>query len=601
MNTVEFVPAAAADEFEIDAEMLEVFAAEAEELLSSIEANLDKLDACPDDREALWEIKRSAHTFKGAAGIVGLTSHSEIAHRLEDLLERISERRAAANAEIFALCRKAAAGMRSVTTDPNSSPAAFAGLHAEFDRIGCAAAETPPPAHTETAPTAAAAEKRPPANAPKRPVSRVALDRLDDVTDRLRDICDGRTGFDALVSRLEHEAADLIGAAVRIKVMAADSWVADELNQLADEIIRSGSLLAASRSELAAVCERDRRSLEQAFQNARQVRLLEFGMVQPRLYGAIRASCQEVGKRVDFTIENGHIELDTLLLDSMIEPLMHILKNAVVHGIETPSERLSLGKPETGCICINLSLLNNCVVAAISDDGRGIDGDSVAAKAVDRGIVTRAAADAMSADDRVHMVFLPGLSTAETLNLSAGRGVGMSIVKESVEAKGGTIRVETEKGRGTTFTLRIPLPMANGRPQAENRAGQTGVILIVDDSPSVRHATARAVAKLGFTVETAEDGMDALEKLRNTDRLPQAILSDIEMPRADGFEMAAAIRSDRGLAHLPIVFISSRSEAPYQARAAELGAADYLIKPFSEARLSEIIRSILTATAQNYM
>ena len=176
----------------------------------------------------------------------------------------------------------------------------------------------------------------------------------------------------------------------------------------------------------------------------------------------------------------------------------------------------------------------------------------------------------------------------------------MSIVRESVAARGGSISIETWPQKGTTFSIRIPRPFAEidtvGDPVVQPDA-ETAVkkwkVLVVDDSPSVRLMTSRVIEKAGWNVETARDGVEALEKLHMMEP-PSVILSDIEMPRMGGYEFVAALREDDELKNIPVIFVSSRTEDRQQAVLA--GVADYLTKPYDEKKLVELIGVHAVAT-----
>src|SRR4030095_4257877 len=312
-----------------------------------------------------------------------------------------------------------------------------------------------------------------------------------------------------------------------------------------------------------------------------RLRNVEFGTITKRLQRTVRVTCDEEQKRAGGASENGTLEGATQLIDSLIEPLLHILKNAVVHGIENPETRRILGKPEVGKITIRVSNKGAYTSVSVTDDGRGIAFSPLLEKAVVSNLITRAEAEQMRSDKIYELIFLPGLTTATKLNLNAARGVVMSIVRESIAAAGGTISIETWPQKGTTFTLRIPRPFAVQEPEQPRRvaefpaAGGRMRVMVVDDSPSVRLATSRAVEKAGWHVETARNGVDALEKLKILPA-PNVILSDVEMPRMGGYEFVSALREDEDLQKTTVIFISSSTDEAIRGQAAAAGVAAYL-------------------------
>jgi CheY-like chemotaxis protein len=256
-----------------------------------------------------------------------------------------------------------------------------------------------------------------------------------------------------------------------------------------------------------------------------------------------------------------------------------------------------LGKPEVGKITVRISNKGAYIVLSVTDDGRGIAFRPLLDKAVASNLITRAEAEEMTNDKIRELIFLPGLTTAQKLNLNAGRGVGMSIVRESVAAKGGVVLIETWPQKGTTFSIRIPRPFADAddaedaqasypRPPARRRT-----VLVVDDSPSVRLMTANLIEKEGWSVETAKDGIEALERLKEM-QTPALILSDIEMPRMGGYELLGALREDEILKDVPVVFISSRRRATDRQQALSAGVAEYLTKPYDETELVKTIERL---------
>jgi two-component system chemotaxis sensor kinase CheA len=177
----------------------------------------------------------------------------------------------------------------------------------------------------------------------------------------------------------------------------------------------------------------------------------------PRLVRDVAKLCE---KEIAFTVSGQDTELDKGLLDALAEPLVHLVRNAVDHGIELPGERRAAGKPEQGAIRLHACHQGNQVVIEISDDGRGIDTAAVLAKAVARGLLTAEQAAHMAENDAMELIFEAGFSTAERVSEISGRGVGMDVVKAAMQKLKGSISIENHPGRGTTFQLRLPLTLA---------------------------------------------------------------------------------------------------------------------------------------------
>jgi two-component system chemotaxis sensor kinase CheA len=173
-----------------------------------------------------------------------------------------------------------------------------------------------------------------------------------------------------------------------------------------------------------------------------------------------REIAQRVGKRVEVEIRNAEIELDRSILDRLSDPLVHLFRNAVDHGIEIPALRLAAGKAEAGRIVVDARREKDLIHIAVSDDGAGIDLEALRARAVKAGVVASALAEDLPPEEVAALVFQPGLSTAESVSDISGRGVGMDAVRATVQSLGGRIELATERGRGTTMTLVVPITAA---------------------------------------------------------------------------------------------------------------------------------------------
>jgi two-component system chemotaxis sensor kinase CheA len=191
-----------------------------------------------------------------------------------------------------------------------------------------------------------------------------------------------------------------------------------------------------------------------------KIRMVPVEQMFRRLPRVVRDTAKQTGREVNIVIEGENTDLDKSILDALAEPMMHLLRNAVDHGIEPPLERAAAGKPPEGTLRLNAYHQGNQVVIEIADDGRGIDLAAVVRKAVDRGIVTAEQAQRLSENDALDLIFHAGLSTASQVTEVSGRGVGMDIVKAVMDRLKGTISVCSIAGEGTTFRLKVPLTLA---------------------------------------------------------------------------------------------------------------------------------------------
>jgi two-component system chemotaxis sensor kinase CheA len=194
--------------------------------------------------------------------------------------------------------------------------------------------------------------------------------------------------------------------------------------------------------------------------SAMKIRMVPVDQLFRRFSRLVRDLAKLGGKEVALSVSGQDTDLDKALLDALAEPMIHLVRNAVDHGIETPAERRAAGKPEQGTIRVHACHQGNQVVIEASDDGRGIDTAAVAAKAVARGMLTAEQASRLSQSDAVELIFEPGFSTAEQVSQLSGRGIGLDIVRSVAQKLKGSVSVETQPGRGTTFQLRLPLTLA---------------------------------------------------------------------------------------------------------------------------------------------
>ena len=461
-----------------------------------------------------------------------------------------------------------------------------------------------------------------------------------------------------------------------------------------------------------------------------RTRMVPFQRHVQRLTRLVRQAANDTGKRAELIVQGGSAELDRQMLERMVAPLEHMLRNAVVHGIETPERRSGQGKPDVGRISVSLNRDGAEIVIVVTDDGGGINVKLIREKAVALGLADRHSK--LTDEEAMQLILEPGFSTAGRVTQAAGRGVGMDVVATEVKKLGGGLFIESSLGKGTRFTIRLPftlaisqalivrvaeevyaLPLATvegvvrlprnivarhlGKdsplfeyggqkyrfqqlgsfvglgptrlpetdvsmsvvliragehstalvtdelvgsreivvkslgPQISGIRGVAGATilgdgrivvildmgslvrsewrarptdtavleqrdrrtfaLVVDDSITVRRVTQRLLERNGMRVLTAKDGVDAVSLLQ--ENLPDIILLDIEMPRMDGYEVAAHVRGDPRLKNIPIVMITSRVSEKHRARAIELGVDDYLGKPYQEKQLLDAIEPLV--------
>lgn len=214
------------------------------------------------------------------------------------------------------------------------------------------------------------------------------------------------------------------------------------------------------------------------------IRMLPLSFAFNRLLRLTHDMSQRLGKKVELVFHGEQTEIDKTVIDRLIDPLMHLTRNSLDHGIELPADRLAAGKPETGCITLKAYQKGGNVVIEVRDDGRGLSHERIFAKAVERGIVS--SSSILSPEEIAELIFLPGFSTAESVSDLSGRGVGMDVVRNNIRSLGGSVEVASRAGQGTCFTVRLPLTLAILDGLSVEVGEQTYILPLVSIVESVR-------------------------------------------------------------------------------------------------------------------
>lgn len=738
-------------ESELALEMFETFAVECAEHLDALNRAAMQLDREPGALEPLRQIKRALHTLKGASAAADLPELSERCHQLEDSLAAIElsgqEPGREFASELFSAVEQIEGELLARRGELRGDATTDAVGQVE---LGAAEATT----------------------------LRVDLTRVDGLLNTVGELVVNRAGLEQRLERLsgsleelsltasrlqttsqqlereahggrmfgrtarEPRALDATRYAVHERMPGWDSLEFDrytEFDRLIRQLTEVGADITAAvneitqlRGDLETVSTRQRRLTTTMQDELMGIRMVPLASLAPRLYRVVRRVSGDRGKEVRLILEGGDTPFDKTVLDALHEPLLHLLRNAVDHGIEAPEERRLAGKPELGTIRIRAYRDGSEAVIDVIDDGAGIDHEQVLERA--RALNLAGEGD-LGRSDALRLIFLPGFSTRVAADEVSGRGVGLDIVESVVARFKGRLAVDSATDRGTIFSLRLPvmlavtqafmvtaggeryaIPIANiesvadrddqrfsqfgdaivmelgdnaipvidlstrlGRPDVpmlereggwilvaqvgerrwalyvdelegqqeivvkplgrflRNTPGLLGatilgngdvaliadvprllgvgqqrteleaelsgdaslpgeevgegrrarVALVVDDSLSVRRVVGRTLERHGWVTILARDGVEALELLEGGDA--DVIVTDIEMPRMDGFELLSSIRARPAIAQTPVVVLTSRSSDKHRGRAFELGADAYLVKPFQEQELIETV------------
>jgi len=424
--TPDVAPATFTIDDDADRSLIEDFTAEAREYLESAEAALLRLETSPDDAEAVNDVFRAFHTIKGTSSFLGLAAIAGFAHHAEDMLDRVRANELAFDGIVPELALRAVDVLKSLV---QAIPAALAGeapaLPSDYAELSGALSQPELQQIVPAAPGAASKVAAQVAGQVGLPEGTPARDPLVKVrTDKL----------DALV--------EMVGELVIANaILFQDRVVRDAANHDLMQKVRHADKIV--------------RELQEVSLGLRMVPLK--GAIT-KLTRVVRDLAARSGKQVEFEVSGEDTEVDRTLVNLLADPLMHMVRNAVDHGIESPAERLKAGKPATGTVRLEASQAGDRVLVKLIDDGRGLQRDKIVAKAVERGII--ASGDGMSDSDVFELIFAPGFSTAETVTEVSGRGVGMDVVRRNLQAMRGRALITSKAGHGSVFTIELPLTLA---------------------------------------------------------------------------------------------------------------------------------------------
>jgi chemosensory pili system protein ChpA (sensor histidine kinase/response regulator) len=738
---------------ELDEQLLPIFLEEAVDLTRDLTTQVRAWRSDLAGDAAPRAIARLLHTFKGSARMAGAMNLGEETHQLEARVEealRAGQATPAFVDEIEVGCDsldQAVERLRAGPQEPEVPQASEQATEAHPE------AGQPLPVESEADAEAGG----------QRATLRVRADLVDRLVSEAGELSIARTRIEGEMRSLKGSLLELTENVIRLRrqlreiEIQAESQIQARVAQTPDSEVDFDPLeldrftrfqeltrfMAESVNDVATVQQsllknlddanaailaqsRLNRSLQQELMG---VRMVPFASQTERLYRIVRQTAKEVGKRANLDIIGGQVDIDRSVLDKMLAPIEHMLRNAVTHGVESREERLAAGKPEAGEVEIKLSQEGNEIILSMSDDGKGLDLSRIRARAEAMGLLQ----PGQAADEKTlyDFIFQPGFSTAAEVTQLSGRGVGMDVVKTEVGEIGGRIEIQSTPGQGTTFRLYLPLTLAvtqtllvrvgshlyavpstmieqvremkekvlaaarekgevewqgnrypfhflphllgdmEAVPEAHRQywvlllrsgsqrvavlvdelkgnqevvvknigaqlarvvgiagatvlgdgkvvlilnpvaltsrssvsvvhtavpamlapvmteAARLPTVMVVDDSLTVRKITSRLLMREGYQVILAKDGVDALEQL--VEVTPDVILSDVEMPRMDGFDLVRNIRADARLRTLPLVMITSRTADKHRNYALEIGANHYLGKPYDEAELLAIV------------
>jgi chemosensory pili system protein ChpA (sensor histidine kinase/response regulator) len=500
----------------LDPEVESYFVPEAQEYLESLEADLLRLDKHSQDRDLINQLFRTAHTLKGSAYTVGFQSIGDLMHHVEDFMGAVRDNRLQVlpghtDQMLQAVDVVRVLMMRDskmlATTRRRVEGTLSALKHLEEGHV----IEATPAHATPMSPSAADGNAGPAAGpAPvkatdsnvveEREVVRVSYARLERLMNLVGELVIGRGRLEQRLRVLEELSRQVLSSKTRLidsvqsfeekytfTYQAAPGQSAeppahgvpwpsdfgsleldkyDDFNILARRINEVTADISESIAQLNAsigTAHDDMSQLQQLTLGMRdeiaRTRMVPIGTPFTRFRRAIREIARTCNKEVSLVTSGEHTEVDTGVVEQLVDPLIHLVRNAVYHGIESPAERIAKGKPAAGTVYLHAAHRGSSVIVEVEDDGAGLDYGKIRAKAIKLGLVRAEQAHALSDAETLKFIFAPGFSTAEKVGEQAGRGVGLDVVNQVIEGMNGHIEVESVPGVGTKFTLVLPLTL----------------------------------------------------------------------------------------------------------------------------------------------
>jgi two-component system chemotaxis sensor kinase CheA len=411
-------------------EIVDEFLAECNEILNTSDEILVQAESTGLSDDGVSSLFRGIHTIKGTAAFLDFGRISSVAHEAEHLLSKVRDNNIAINKARIDLLLESLDALRSMLAEVEST-----GRDGEAE-------------YTDLTGRLAAASE---------------LGYGDLVEDEVATLETAGRVFDGTTSetdvsennRTPEKKAESEQASIRV-----DTGVLDRLIDLVGELVLARNQLVASGVDAGTAGQRLDHVVTELQEGIMKTRMQPVSSLLTKAPRIARDAANVLQKRVRVAVDAGDTELDRGVLEAVRDPLTHLLRNAVDHGVERPAERLAAGKPPEGVIDIKAWYENGFVVVEVRDDGRGIDPERVKTKALERGLLDSVKVSELTPSEVYKLLLLPGFSTADTVTAVSGRGVGMDVVRSNIERIGGTIEVESELGVGTSWILRIPLTLA---------------------------------------------------------------------------------------------------------------------------------------------
>ncbi|MBK8510359.1 MAG: Hpt domain-containing protein [Candidatus Competibacteraceae bacterium] len=490
---------------ELDQELIQVFKTEAGEILDSSDAILNRLREAPNSVELLNDLRREMHTLKGSSRMAGYMTVGELAHAAESILDGLGKGAVQGSARTMDLIQRALDRLHQMLAGVlgGEQPPAQRELIEELQGVsGVKSAEPrsrpllPAVSATLTAAAAAAARPAERAVAPGATSAdsiRVSAALLTTLVNQMGESSIFRSRIDQGVGAISFNLGELEQTIIRLRRQVTHlanqaeariqsrqdqsakahevefdpleldrftelQQVSRSLMEIADDLGNIGNAMGEHAREVTTLLDQQGKVNKEIQQGLMRTGMVRFGSIVPRLRRVVRQSAQELGKRAELLVGGEEAEVDRNVLENMVAPLEHMLRNSLAHGIETPERRRQDNKPEIGTITLTLRREGAELVLELGDDGVGLNFEAIRTKGEEKGLLLPD--QPATQEELIALLLRPGFSTATSVTQISGRGVGMDVVNEAIRAMRGALLIETEPGQGTRFIIRLPFSLA---------------------------------------------------------------------------------------------------------------------------------------------
>jgi two-component system, chemotaxis family, sensor kinase CheA len=445
------------------AEIVESFIVESNEILDKLGQNLMELEKTPTDSELHNVIFRAVHTLKGTSSFLGFEQMTSLSHKFEDVLNKIRKGELQVTSDkmdvMFAGYDLLKVLLQRIETK-NSEPVDVADVAAKLEDIAQGKTVEPTRLAKDVSKPEPAAEVRTDAG--------IAMEELADAGKPVREDPSAKTVEGPAAQSTQVQQAKAADTSIRVDVSRLDTLMnlvgelvlgRNRLSQIALQMNEHEEGFPAVR-ELAETNSHIDFITTELQMAVMKTRMLPISKVFNKLPRLIREVSKEMGKEIDLVLVGEETELDKTLIEELNDPMVHLLRNAGDHGVETPQDRIAAGKSPRGTVTVRAEHEGNHIVISVQDDGKGMDPEKLRQKAIEKGLATEAQAREMSTQEVFNFIFAPGFSTAQKVTNVSGRGVGMDVVKTNILKLKGMIDIESELGKGSKFIIKLPLTLA---------------------------------------------------------------------------------------------------------------------------------------------